>query len=52
MSHALYPGSFDPITLGHVNIIERALSIFERITIVVAVNAQKQPLFDLEENLE
>jgi pantetheine-phosphate adenylyltransferase len=52
MSHALYPGSFDPITLGHANIIERALSIFEKITVVVAVNSQKKPLFDLEENLE
>ena len=52
MSHALYPGSFDPITLGHVNIIERALSIFDDITVLVAVNPQKQPLFTLEENLE
>ena len=52
MSHALYPGSFDPITLGHINIIERALSIFDRITVVVAVNPQKKSLFDLEENLE
>lgn len=52
MSHALYPGSFDPITLGHTNIIERALTIFEKITVVVAVNPQKKALFDLEENLE
>ena len=52
MSHALYPGSFDPITLGHINIIERALSIFDRITVVVAVNPQKKSLFAPQENLE
>ena len=52
MSQALYPGSFDPITLGHINIIERALSIFDEITVLVAVNPQKQPLFDLDDNLE
>lgn len=52
MSHAVYPGSFDPITLGHVNIIERALSIFDNITVVVAANPQKESLFELEENLD
>ncbi|MFH1570259.1 MAG: pantetheine-phosphate adenylyltransferase [Gemmatimonadota bacterium] len=51
MSTALYPGSFDPITLGHINIIERALDIFDRLIVVIAVNPQKTPLFTVEENL-
>ena len=50
MTHAIYPGSFDPITLGHVNIIERALDIFERLTVLIAVNPDKEPLFDVAEN--
>jgi pantetheine-phosphate adenylyltransferase len=52
MTHAIYPGSFDPITLGHVNIIERALNIFEELTVLIAVNAEKKPLFAVEENEE
>jgi len=51
MSTALIPGSFDPITLGHINIIERALDIFDRLVVVMAVNPQKTPLFTVEENL-
>lgn len=51
MSTALYPGSFDPITLGHLNIIERALDIFDRLIVVMAVNPQKTPMFTVEENL-
>jgi pantetheine-phosphate adenylyltransferase len=51
MKRALYPGSFDPMTLGHINIIERALGIFDAITVLVAVNPQKKPLFSVEENL-
>ncbi len=50
MTHAIYPGSFDPITLGHLNIIERALNIFEKLTVLIAVNQEKQPLFGIEEN--
>ena len=41
MRTALYPGSFDPITLGHINIIERALDIFDQLTVLVAVNPSK-----------
>ena len=41
--HAVYPGSFDPITPGHLDIIERARHHFARITVLVAVNADKQP---------
>ncbi|MGD9947492.1 MAG: pantetheine-phosphate adenylyltransferase [Desulfobulbus sp.] len=45
---ALYPGTFDPITFGHIDIIKRGLEIFDRIIVTVAVNAQKTPLFSLE----
>ncbi len=49
-SHAIYPGSFDPLTLGHVDVIERAAHIFERVLVAVVVNPQKrEPLFSLEE---
>ena len=46
---AVYPGTFDPITNGHIDIIERGLHLFDRIIVTVAVNAQKTPLFSLEE---
>ena len=48
---AIYPGTFDPITNGHIDIIQRALSIFDRIIVVIAINVQKQPLFSLEERI-
>lgn len=41
--HAVYPGTFDPITPGHLDIVERARHLFARITVLVAVNADKQP---------
>ena len=41
--HAVYPGTFDPITRGHLDIIERARHLFARVTVLVAVNAEKQP---------
>jgi len=49
---AVYPGTFDPITNGHIDIIERALGLFDRVIIAIAVNAQKEPLFSLEERIE
>ena len=49
MSKALYPGTFDPITLGHIDIIERALRLFDEITIAIATSESKTPLFSLEE---
>lgn len=49
VERALYPGSFDPITYGHLNIIERALDIFSEVTVLIAVNPQKRPLFSTEE---
>lgn len=41
--HAVYPGTFDPITPGHLDVIERARHLFARVTVLVAVNADKQP---------
>lgn len=49
---AVYPGTFDPITMGHIDIINRALSLFDRIIVAVAVNVSKKPLFTHEERLE
>ncbi len=49
---AVYPGSFDPITNGHVDIIERALEIFDRLIVAVAYNPNKRALFSVEERLE
>ena len=48
---AVFPGSFDPPTLGHINIIERASSIFDELTVVVAENRQKTQLFSAKERL-
>lgn len=48
----IYPGSFDPITNGHLSILRRALTIFDSITIAIASNPAKQPLFTLEERME
>ncbi|HEX9883098.1 MAG TPA: pantetheine-phosphate adenylyltransferase [Desulfobaccales bacterium] len=49
---AVYPGSFDPITNGHLDLIQRASKIFDRIIVAVATNAFKQSLFTIEERLE
>ena len=45
MTKAVFPGSFDPPTLGHLNVIERTISIFDEIDVVVAVNPEKNYLF-------
>ena len=52
MRIAIYPGSFDPITSGHLNIIRRAASIFDRLIVCVMVNGTKQPMFSLEERVQ
>ena len=52
MTKALYPGTFDPITLGHIDIIERALNLFDEIIIAIATSDSKTPLFSLEERIE
>jgi pantetheine-phosphate adenylyltransferase len=51
MKLAIYPGSFDPITSGHLNIIQRAAEIFDRVIVCVMVNAQKSPMFTLDERV-
>jgi len=48
---AIYPGSFDPVTYGHIDLVRRALKIFDEIIVVVAVNAGKNALFTLEERV-
>lgn len=52
MTTAIYPGSFDPITLGHLNIIRRAAGIFDRVVVCVMVNSAKTPMFTLTERME
>ena len=52
MKTAVYPGSFDPITSGHLNIIRRAANIFDKRIVCVMVNAGKNPMFTLEEREE
>ena len=51
MRVGLYPGTFDPITLGHVDIIRRASMLVDRLVIGVAINRDKGPLFSLEERV-
>ncbi|MBQ7801816.1 MAG: pantetheine-phosphate adenylyltransferase [Oscillospiraceae bacterium] len=51
MKIAIYPGSFDPVTSGHLNIIQRAANIFDRLIVCVMVNASKSPMFSLEERV-
>ena len=52
MKIAIYPGSFDPITSGHLNIIRRAANIFDRLIVCVMVNSTKSPLFSQEERVQ
>ncbi len=50
-SLAIYPGTFDPITMGHVDIINRALNLFDNVIVAVAVNSAKDPVFTLKERI-
>ncbi len=52
MKIAIYPGSFDPVTSGHLNIIRRASQIFDKLIVCVMVNAGKNPMFTLDERVE
>ncbi|MCK9238458.1 MAG: pantetheine-phosphate adenylyltransferase [Thiopseudomonas sp.] len=52
MNRVLYPGTFDPITRGHTDLVERAARIFDEVIIAVAANPKKQPLFSLQERVE
>ena len=49
---AIYPGSFDPVTNGHLDLIARGATIFDRLVVAVARNVEKEPLFDLKERIE
>jgi pantetheine-phosphate adenylyltransferase len=51
MRIGLYPGTFDPITLGHIDIIQRAMALVDRLVIGVAINRDKAPMFSLEERV-
>ena len=50
-SLAVFPGSFDPITNGHLDIVDRGLSLFDRVRMAILVNPEKQPLFSVEERV-
>lgn len=52
LSLAVYPGTFDPITMGHLDLVDRALDLFDRVIIAIAINPGKKPLFSLEERVE
>ncbi len=52
MKTAVYPGSFDPITNGHIDLIERALCVFDRLIVAVAEHGDKAPLFTMEERVD
>ncbi|MGL5439939.1 MAG: pantetheine-phosphate adenylyltransferase [Filifactoraceae bacterium] len=52
MRKAVYPGSFDPLTLGHLDIIKRASKLFDEVTVAVLINERKQSLFTIEERLD
>ncbi len=49
--HAVYAGSFDPLTLGHLDIVKRGASLFDRLTVAIGINPDKQPLFSAEERI-
>jgi len=52
MRRAVFPGTFDPITLGHVDIIKRALPLFDELVIAIGINADKKTMFSLEERIQ
>ena len=52
MSIAVYPGSFDPVTYGHLDIIERSAKVFDKLIVAVLVNSEKKPLFTTEEKIK
>lgn len=52
MKRVIYPGTFDPVTYGHIDIIKRAVDLFDEVIVTVAINPTKQPLFTTEERVE
>ena len=51
-SIAIYPGTFDPITNGHLDLINRGLCLFDKVIVTIAINPAKKPLFSLEERIQ
>lgn len=51
MKTVIYPGTFDPITNGHVDLVERAARLFDRVVLAIAYSEKKQPLFDLQQRI-
>ena len=49
---AIYPGTFDPVTNGHIDLIKRAQEVFSEVIVAVAANPQKGPLFDVKERVD
>ncbi len=52
MKTAIYPGSFDPVTYGHLDIIKRSAAIFDKLIVAVSVNSQKKPMFTMQERVD
>lgn len=52
MKKVIYPGTFDPVTYGHIDIVRRAVELFDQVIVTVAINPTKQPLFSTEERVE
>ena len=52
MRTVLYPGSFDPLTNGHLDLIDRAVKLFDKVLVAVAVNSDKSPLFSMDERVQ
>jgi pantetheine-phosphate adenylyltransferase len=52
MKIGVYPGTFDPVTNGHVDIVRRSLRVFDKVIVAVALNSNKRPLFDVDERVE
>jgi len=52
MRNVIYPGSFDPVTNGHLDLIQRASAIFDKVYVAIALNSDKTPLFSVEERIE
>ena len=52
MVKAIYPGTFDPITNGHIHLVERSAAMFDHVVLAIATSARKQPLFDLEQRVK
>lgn len=52
MVKAIYPGTFDPITNGHIDLVERSATLFDQVVVAIATSARKQPLFELAQRIE